>query len=158
VSFGNSPAIEDIFRSTTPARDKFLSRLFGLFSGDVVRNWSQHPSAPYEDIGRPTLRVRDEPGWHTLDFTLRRRTTGELYVSELKCELEFDGYRYLRLTSPEQLAHHGSAAFKRFLRLAENPSSITSTSVANPCRCRAAYWCGEPAPRRACRWSGIGSS
>jgi len=82
VSFGNSPAIEDIFRSTTPAPDKFLSRLFGLFSEDVVRNWSQHPSAPYEDIGRPTLRVRDEPGWHTLDFTLRRRTTGELYVSE----------------------------------------------------------------------------
>ena len=51
----------DFFRSAEPARDKYLSRLFGLFSEEVVRTWCACPEAAYLDLGRPTLRDPDEP-------------------------------------------------------------------------------------------------
>ena len=115
---------EDLCRSGEPARDKFLSRLFGLFSEEVVRAWCRCPEAAYEHIGRPTLRAPDEPRGHTLDFTLRSRRSGEVLAAEQKCELEFEGYRYLRLSAPDQIEHHrGSAAFSKFLRLARDPSA-----------------------------------
>ena len=98
-------SFEDFFRSdrpvstvSFPSPDKFLSRLFGLFSEDVVRHWCRCPEARYGDLGRPYLRFPTERYGHTLDFTLRDRQTGETFVAELKCELEYDNYRYLRLT------------------------------------------------------------
>lgn len=112
------------FRSTVPARDKYLSRLFALFSEQVVREWCSCPEASYEDLGRPTLC---EPGirrGHTIDFTLRRRDSGLSYVAELKCELEYDNYRYLRLINPDQLTHHTSVAFGKFLQVAREPKSL----------------------------------
>lgn len=114
---------DSFFRSGVPARDKYLSRLFALFSEQIVRTWCACPEATYEDLGRPTLC---EPGLrrgHTLDFTLRRRDSGLSYVAELKCELEYDDYRYLRLIEPNQLRHHTSAAFGKFLQVARNPTS-----------------------------------
>jgi hypothetical protein len=45
-----------LFRSSSSARDKFLSRLFGIFSEEIVRIWCRAPDAPYEDLGRPTIR------------------------------------------------------------------------------------------------------
>jgi hypothetical protein len=118
------PRFEDVFRSSLPARDKFLSRLFGLFSEEVVRAWCACPEAPYEDLGRPYLVATGERYGHTLDFTLRSRATGETYVAELKCELEYEGYRYLRLSDIEQLKHHGGAAFKKLLAVARDPCSL----------------------------------
>ena len=112
------------FRSAVPARDKYLSRLFALFSEQVVRAWCACPAATYEDLGRPTLC---EPGMrrgHTIDFTLRHRNAGLSYVAELKCELEYDNYRYLRLTHPDQLRHHTSTAFGKFLQVARDPTSM----------------------------------
>jgi hypothetical protein len=99
------PSFEDFFRSETPARDKFLSRLFGLFSEDVVRHWSGCPEAQYQNLGRPYLRPVGETKGYTLDFTLRNRDA-KTFVAELKCELEWDHYKYLRLTDASQLAHH----------------------------------------------------
>ena len=108
-----------------PGRDKFLSRLFGIFSEEVVRAWCTLPSSPYEDIGRPYLKYAHESRGHTLDFTLRDRITGELYVAEMKCELEFERYRYLLLTGPEQVKHHEQgAAFKKFMGLSRNPGEL----------------------------------
>ncbi len=112
---------ETIFRSGNPMRDKFLSRLFGLFNEEVARHWCRYPAALYEDLGRPTLRLPGESRGHTLDFTLRNRETGKIFVAEMKCELEFENYRYLRLTGAWQLQHHRSAAFQKFLRLAKDP-------------------------------------
>lgn len=48
-------------------------------------------------------------------------------MAELKCELEFQGYRYLRLVSSSQLKHHTGRAFTRFLDLAKNPDRYTAT-------------------------------
>lgn len=112
------------FRSSEPARDKYLSRLVGLFSEHVVRAWCACPQAPYDDLGRPTLCELGLSRGHTLDFTLRRRNSDAKYAAELKCELEYDGYRYLRLTTPDQLRHHSTTAFMKFLRVAHDPKAL----------------------------------
>ena len=122
--------LEEIFRSSNPRKDKFLSRLFGLFSEDVVRVWCKSPNAGYEDIGRPTLKAIGQSRGSTLDFTLLGREDGKLFVGEMKAELEFENYRYLRLTNPTQIQHHhipsgASAAFKHFVQLSNDPSSFT---------------------------------
>lgn len=115
---------EQVFKTDVPRRDKFLSRLFGLFSEEVVRMWCAHDASPYLDLGRPTLYEPEDPKERsTLDFLLESGD-GRTYVAELKCELEYDNYRYLRLEHPGQLAHHTGRAFRRFLQFAKNPRSL----------------------------------
>ena len=110
-----------LFKTEIPARDKFLSRLFGIFNEEIVRCWARDPRAPYEDLGRPTLKAPGDARGYTLDFTLRRRTDGATFVAEMKCKLEYERYRYLTLTSPDQLAHHRKPAFTAFLKAARQP-------------------------------------
>ena len=117
---------ESIFKTSNPARDKYLARLFGLFSEEVVQNWCACPKAPYENLGRPTLWISGKRG-STLDFTLRLRDTGEIFIAEMKCWLEFDNYRYLRLVDSVQLQRIvnqklAGSAFQEFLQLAQNPT------------------------------------
>lgn len=114
---------ESIFCSGNPSRDKFLSRLFGIFGEELVRSWCACPQAPYEDLGRPTVYLPGEARGHTLDFTLRHRGTGRIFVAEMKCELEYQNYRYLRLNEPWQVEHHKNAAFLKFLSVAKCPQS-----------------------------------
>jgi hypothetical protein len=83
-----SGRVDAFFRSAEPARDTYLSQLSGRFSEQVVRAWCGRPQAPYENLGRPPLHAPDASRGSTLDFTLRERATGRLFVSELKCELE----------------------------------------------------------------------
>lgn len=119
----------DFFRQPNlPGRDKYLSRLFGLFSENVVRAWCTLPDSPYDNIGRPYLKRRGEARGHTLDFTLRERASGQVYIAEMKCELEFEGYRYLQLRSPDQVRHHeGGQAFRKFMEVAHEPNAIPVT-------------------------------
>ena len=56
-----------------------------------MRVWAGSPGAPYEDLGRPTVRF-DGEARSTLDFTLRARTSGKTYVAEVKCEIEYQGF------------------------------------------------------------------
>lgn len=116
-----------IFKSSNSSRDKFLSRLFGIFSEDIVRIWCNDNRAPYEDLGRPTIRNHKESRGRTLDFTFQSRNDGRIFVGELKCELEFDNYRYLTLTSPSQLDHHKGETFTKFQDIAWNPNKYTVT-------------------------------
>mgnify|MGYP000523508818 CR=1 FL=1 len=78
------------------SRGKYLSRVFGIFSEEIVRIWAADPRAPFEDLGRPTLRVDGEDGYSTLDFTLRSRDTELIFPAELKCEIEYQGYLHAR--------------------------------------------------------------
>jgi hypothetical protein len=120
-------SFDSIFRSSLSGRDKFLSRLFGIFSEDIVRTWCKDDRAPYQDMGRPTIRNRTEKRGRTLDFTFQSRNDGRIFVGELKCELEFENYRYLSLTSPSQLSHHKGETFTKFLDVAKNPNKYTVT-------------------------------
>lgn len=120
------------FRSTESRRDKFLARLFGLFSEDFVRDWCEDTRAQYENLGRPTLWVPGEPRGSTLDFTFRDRATRKTYVSEMKVELEFEGYRYMTLERLDQIAHHRLPAFQRFLEIAREPTAYEVRVDAKP--------------------------
>jgi hypothetical protein len=71
--------------------------------------------APYQDLGRPTIRRRGEKVGSTLDFTLHHKETGKTYVAELKCEIEYQNYKYLLLTDANQLDHHRKGAFRALL-------------------------------------------
>lgn len=131
MSTADPATFEGLFRTTDGARDNFLARLFGIFNEDVVRHWCRNPAATYEDLGRPTVFTQ-EGCWHTLDFTLRDRRTGRTYASEMKCELSFEGYRYLRLVGSDQLDHHAGAAFQRFLELSRPGHGLVVKVAGRP--------------------------
>jgi hypothetical protein len=123
---------EGLFRSGDARQDNLRSRLFGLFSEEVVRFWADGDQAPYEELGRPTLWTGS--AFTTLDFTLRSRSTGLMYVAEQKVELAFEGYRYLRLTSAAQIQHHATKrAFDWFLDLARDPTAHEVKVKARHC-------------------------
>ncbi len=50
----------------------------------------------------------------------------------MKCELEYENYRYLTLESPSQLDHHSKEAFRIFLDAAQNMSSYVVTVKGRP--------------------------
>ena len=112
-------------------RAKFLARVFGIFSENIVRLWSASAGAPYEDLGRPTVRFDDDDEATrppTLDFTLRDKASKKTYVAEMKCEIEYKNFRYFVLTSPDQLKPKMTKpAFKSFLRAACEPSAARVT-------------------------------
>lgn len=117
------PTMAEFFQTHDSDRDKFLARLFGLFSESLVRDWCSDPRSPYLDRGRPTLWAPKDVRGSTLDFTLQDRTTGKTYVAEMKAELEFERYRYLTLRQVDQLKHHGSPAFRRLRDIARDPAA-----------------------------------
>ena len=116
-------------------RAKFLSRVFGIFSENIVRLWSASAGAPYKNLGRPTVRFDDEatrPA--TLDFTLRNKESNKTYVAEMKCEIEYENFKYFVLNCPKQLDHHiqTKSAFRLFLRAAREPSPARVTVTPPP--------------------------
>lgn len=126
-------SMEALFRRPEVGRGAYLSRLFAFFSEEVVRHWAACDQAPYRDIGRPVVWDGSGNRNHVLDFTLQRRSDGRTLVAELKCEIEFEGYRYLDLRGPEQVRHHErGAVFQKFLRLAREPTSLRVTVGGKP--------------------------
>ena len=114
-------------------RAKFLSRVFGIFSENIVRLWSASAGAPYKDLGRPTVRFDGEATRSTLDFTLRNKESNKTYVAEMKCEIEYKTFEYFVLKSNEQLDHHTKKlAFQSFLRAAREPSAARVTVRGRP--------------------------
>jgi hypothetical protein len=100
------------------ARAKFLSRIFGIFSEEIVSLWANDKRAPYESLGRPTIKTPGDNRGHTLDFTLKERSTGNVYVAEMKCEIEYQNFRYFILEQVDQLKHHKKPAFEALLKAA----------------------------------------
>jgi len=126
----NGCSFGKFFQSVNPDRDNFLARLFGSFNEDPVRIWCRDPDSPYEDLGRPTLCEAGKYGrGHTLDFTLRSRRDGRIYVAEMKCEITYENYRSMTLRSRAQLDRHArdSEAFRKLLAVAKDPNSYRVT-------------------------------
>jgi hypothetical protein len=110
--------------SGTSKRDKFLSRVFGIFNEEIVRIWCSNKNSPFIDLGRPTVY---DPGGnrYTLDFLLENEK-GEKFVGEMKCEIEYQKYRYFTLGSVKQLEHHRTKrAFQMWLDIASGPDLYT---------------------------------
>ncbi|CAN7297685.1 hypothetical protein [Mesorhizobium sp. LjNodule214] len=116
-----SERLRDIFKSRSPAdreRAKFLSRAFGIFSEKIVSVWTGDERSPYENLGRPTIKTGEGGRGYTLDFALRERASGRVYVSEMKCEIEFQNFKFFVLEHVSQLDHHKKPAFEAFQRAA----------------------------------------
>jgi hypothetical protein len=112
-----------INKINTESRDKYLSRVFGIFNEEIIRVWCKSSNSQYIDIGRPTIKLIGESSFgSTLDFTLQDKHTKQNYISELKCEIQFENFKYLELTSVSQFKHHNKTAFQRFLGAATQPS------------------------------------
>ncbi len=116
-------------------RAKFLSRVFGIFSEEIIRIWAAHPACRYEDLGRPTVRMEGVQGFSTLDFMLRDRSSGECFVTELKCEIEYQNFRYLTLTEVAQIDHHDKPAFKALRALASGRPGLSVQVARQAVRC-----------------------
>lgn len=113
-------------RTASPvARAKFLSKIFGFFSEEIVSLWARDDRAPYENLGRPTIKTLGNNRGHTLDFTLRQRSSGNIYVAEMKCEIEYQNFKYFVLEKVEQLEHYKKPAFDAFLKSARYSSDQT---------------------------------
>lgn len=125
-------SFEALFRSPSKARDKLLARVFGIFSEDVVRIWTGCDQAAYRNLGRPTVSGQGSTRGYTLDFALQSRHKQQTFVAELKCELEYRNYRYLRLTDVRQLEHHTKPAFRVLLEAASDPTSVRVKISSKP--------------------------
>ena len=103
-------------------RDKFLSRLFGIFNEKIIRIWCANEKSPYINKGRPT--IYDDGKHCTLDFLLEDKDS-RLYIAEMKCELEYQKYKYLTLNDKDHLHHHlNKRAFHLFLEAAKSPDKF----------------------------------
>lgn len=116
----------DVFKTSNAQRDNFLARVFAMFSEEPVRIWGESEEAQYEYIGRPTLKLPGESRGQTIDFAFRSKQDGRVFVAELKCELAFQNYCYLVLSSSNQVQRHvkeRKEAFVRFVAMARNPKA-----------------------------------
>src|SRR5258706_11924001 len=109
-----------------PKRGKFLSRVLGIFSEEIVDIWAGDDRAPYENLGRPTLRGVGQEAHRIppLDFTFRCRKTGKTYPAEMKCEIEFQQYKFLVLNDVSQLKHHKKPAFAALCAAARKQGNL----------------------------------
>lgn len=111
------------FFDGNPKRGAYLSRIFGIFNEEIIKIWARNQNSPYDiHEKRPTLYDGKKP--YTLDFTFIKDS--EIYVSEMKCEIEYQNYKFWKLHDPEkQFKHHQTKrAFELFLSLSKNPGSI----------------------------------
>jgi hypothetical protein len=126
---------ESIFKTGDERRDNFLARIFGIFAEQVVIHWCQCSHSDFDYEGRPTIRKNGASSWQTLDFVLKGKWEphkGKLFVAEMKCELAFEKYKYLRLEDPTALQHHcNKEAFNQFLEVCKSPSSFTMSATTN---------------------------
>ena len=114
--------LAEIFRDSPPEKGKFLSRIFGIFSEEIIRIWARDKRSLYSiHDRRPTLYKENSK--YTLDFLLEKN--GEIFVSEMKCEIQYQNYKYWRLVDTQQLQHHlKKRAFNLFLSLSRDPKSV----------------------------------
>ncbi len=113
--------MKDFFDKNDERRANFLSRVFGIFSEEIVRVWIDDERAPYRcGGGRPKLQHGDKK--RIIDFTLQERSTNRIFVAEMKCEIAYKNFKFLTLTNPQQLDHHKKDAFNAFLDYAGKPN------------------------------------
>jgi hypothetical protein len=117
---------ENIFdrkKTELSRQHNFQARLFGIFNEEIVRIWAKSNSDGYCDLGRPTVYLSN--GKHpTFDFTLQKDEKN--YLTEMKCWLPFENYKYFELNDAEQLGKVAKdGAFKVFMDIAQQLTDFT---------------------------------
>jgi len=116
-------------------KNKFLSRIFGIFSEEIVNIWCSNDNAPYKNIGRPTIYTKEpKKGHYTLDFTFKDKDNKK-FIVEMKSEIQYENYKYMILqsdTATNYLKHHQKkTAFQLFLNLKNNRISVKKEEINN---------------------------
>ena len=115
-------------------QEKFLSRLFGIFSEEIIDIWCQNYKSPYMNLGRPSLYKGDKYTKTTLDFTFQDQESKEIYIVEMKCEIQYENFKYFHLRNEDELKkppegngflehHRKKQAFEKFEELGESPEN-----------------------------------
>lgn len=103
--------------SCEDSRGRFLSRLFGIFSEEIVKIWCENNKSPYKNIGRPTL-ITSDGNYYVLDFTFVDKENNK-FIVEMKSEIQYENYKYMVLDpdkNVDYLSHHlKKRAFKLFV-------------------------------------------
>lgn len=118
-------------------KGRFLSRLFGIFSEEIVRIWAKNECSPYTDIGRPTLYT-DDGKHYTLDFTFEK--DGKYFIVEMKSEIQYQNYKFLTLDNNlekiqqiKYLDHHmKKKSFDLFLNFQKAKEIKVKTKIITP--------------------------
>jgi hypothetical protein len=118
----NNFDIKNTFKSGDTYRDNFNSRVFGIFSEEIVRLWCNNSKSSYKDLGRPSLYENGKYNHTTLDFTFRNKE-GDIFICEQKCEMAYQNYSNLTLNSIKQISGKKKKAFEQFLVVAKKPNS-----------------------------------
>ncbi len=118
--------LSQLFDKSVTKRDKFLARLLGLFSEEIVHIWTRDENCRFEDLGRLTVTNLDTSKRYTLDFTLslKSQQPKTRFVTEMKCWTEYDGYKFLNLATEKQLEKLNSPAFEVFLTMVKQPEKF----------------------------------
>ena len=115
-------------KSGDSPKDNFLARLFGLFSEEIIRIAYKKGKSKknFTYLGRPTIYKKSEYGvkgarGDTVDFLLED-VDGNIFVTEMKCELTFDDYRCIELVNERPIERHrkNKPAFKELLDLGKS--------------------------------------
>jgi hypothetical protein len=112
---------DEILEKNSSSKDKFISRFFGIFNEEVASLFFQSPYSKYENLGRPTIWKNNKH--YTLDFTLKSKETNNIYICEMKCEMQYMNYKRLELKDAEQIDSHTKEAFKIFLDIPNNKNA-----------------------------------
>ena len=108
----------EIGKTNNIKRDKFISRFFGIFSEEIANIYFCSPYSEYTNLGRPNISINNKQ--YILDFTLKNKNNGKIYICEMKCEMQYMNYKRLELNDVSQIHSHKKEAFKVFLDIAKN--------------------------------------
>jgi hypothetical protein len=116
----------------------YQSRILGLFSEEIVKVWATSPYSNYEYLGRPTIYVNkikpNDKGKYTVDFALQAKTDNpddkKIYITEMKCWLPYDNFKYFELTEESlNRAANAQASFHQFLNIAKRATPYSSVKI-----------------------------
>ena len=104
-----------------------------MHNEEIIKIWCENSKSPFSNVGRPTIYDKDGR-YYTLDFLLKDEK-GNLFVTEMKCEIEYQKYKNLTLSNSKQLNHHRTKrAFQLFLENAVSPNKHSVKVKGEPFR------------------------
>ena len=108
-------------------KEKFISRLFGIFNEEIVSIWCNNKKSHYRNLGRPTLYI---DGRHfTLDFTFEDRNK-KRYIVEMKSELQYEKFKYMVLSNGSNVNYFQQHLKKKAFQLFVDPKSVDEIKIA----------------------------
>lgn len=119
--------LKSIFCSGNKKRDNYLSRVFGIWYEKVVMIWCDDPRSPFLNLGRPIFYVEENKKYRG-DYLLED-SSGKRFVTEAKCEIAYQNYKFLTLDTSNHLEHHkkNSRTFRAILDMARETNKYTVT-------------------------------